>query len=140
MQSKAPNSVDVHVGSQIRFRRRSLKITQTTLANQLGITFQQVQKYEKGANRVGASRLQAIADILGVEVAFFFSNLANDSLPMPQAEKTESIMLRTFLSSMEGFALNQAFFNIKSPLTRQRILALVKSLADRPQDEEAKTV
>ncbi|MBW6425005.1 helix-turn-helix domain-containing protein [Rhizobium sp. XQZ8] len=138
MQSKAPNSVDVHVGSQIRFRRRSLKITQTTLATGLGITFQQVQKYEKGANRVGASRLQAIADILGVEVAFFFNNVTDDSLPMPHAEKTESIMLRTFLSSMEGFALNQAFFNIKSPLTRQRIVSLVKSLADRPRDEEAK--
>lgn len=138
MQSKAPNSVDVHVGSQIRFRRRSLKITQTTLATGLGITFQQVQKYEKGANRVGASRLQAIADILGVEVAFFFNNLTDDSLPMPHAEKTESIMLRTFLSSMEGFALNQAFFNIKSPLTRQRIVSLVKSLADRPRDEDAK--
>lgn len=138
MQSKAPNSIDVHVGSQIRFRRRSLKITQTILANKLGITFQQVQKYEKGANRVGASRLQAIADILGVEVAFFFNNLANDASPMPLAEKNESIMLRTFLSSMEGFALNKAFFNIKSPLTRQRIVALVKSLADRPQDAETK--
>ncbi|RUY60953.1 XRE family transcriptional regulator, partial [Mesorhizobium sp. M7A.F.Ca.CA.001.13.1.1] len=71
---KKPNPIDIHVGSRIRLRRNMLGMSQEKLGENLGITFQQIQKYEKGTNRVGASRLQAIASILGVPVAFFFED------------------------------------------------------------------
>ncbi|WP_117194453.1 helix-turn-helix domain-containing protein [Rhizobium terrae] len=138
MHTKMPNSIDVHVGSQIRLRRKSLRLSQTTLGERLGITFQQVQKYEKGTNRVGASRLQAIASILGVEVAFFFNSLAGDTLPVPMHGEDEGNTLRSFVSSNEGFALNQAFFKIKDPLTRRRIVALLKSLGESSVETDEK--
>ena len=73
---KKPNPIDIHVGSRIRLRRNMLGMSQEKLGESLGITFQQIQKYEKGTNRVGASRLQAIASILDVPVAFFFDDVA----------------------------------------------------------------
>jgi len=136
MHAKAANAIDVHVGSQIRIRRKSLQITQIMLGERLGITFQQVQKYERGSNRVGASRLQAIADVLGVNVAFFFASLTPDTSSQLQRENNPDLALRSFVSSNEGFALNQAFFKIKDPLTRRRIVGLVKSLAERPSEIE----
>ncbi len=72
-KTKGPNSIDIHVGSRMRMRRTALGMSQGELATGLGLTFQQVQKYEKGANRMGSSRLQQAADVLGVAVAFFFS-------------------------------------------------------------------
>src|SRR3982074_2500536 len=72
MAKKAPNPIDKHVGSRVRMRRMMLSMSQTDLGDALGLTFQQVQKYEKGTNRVGASRLQHISQILQVPVAFFF--------------------------------------------------------------------
>jgi len=137
MQTKAANEIDVHVGSQIRLRRKSLQITQTMLGERLGITFQQVQKYEKGSNRVGASRLQAIANILGVEVAFFFSGHAPDGLAKPGRDNGDSFALRSFISSHEGFALNRAFFKIEDPQIRRRIIGLVKTLAEHPAASES---
>ena len=132
MQPKTPNSIDVDVGRQIRLRRKSLSISQTKLAEKLGITFQQVQKYEAGMNRVGASRLQAIADALGVEAAFFFNNAGRDGSSAAVSGQDDSGTIHSFISSNEGFALNRAFFRIKSPLTRRSVVALVKSLAEKP--------
>ncbi len=136
MQAKLPSPIDVHVGAQIRMRRKSLGMSQSALAGRLGITFQQVQKYEKGANRVGASRLQAIASILGVEVSSLFANATPDGDPANPALGTINAM-QTFVASNEGFSLNQAFSRIKSAAVRRSIVALVTSLAATEAAENA---
>ncbi|MGC4389675.1 helix-turn-helix domain-containing protein [Agrobacterium sp. M50-1] len=136
MQAKLPSPIDVHVGAQIRMRRKSLGMSQSALAGRLGITFQQVQKYEKGANRVGASRLQAIASILGVEVSSLFANATPDGDPSNPALGTINAM-QTFVASNEGFSLNQAFSRIKSSAVRRSIVALVTSLAATEAAENA---
>jgi len=128
MQAKLPSPIDVHVGAQIRMRRKSLGMSQSALAGRLGITFQQVQKYEKGANRVGASRLQAIASILGVEVSSLFANATPDGGEANPALGSINAM-QTFVASNEGFSLNQAFSRIRSAAVRKSIVALVTSLA-----------
>lgn len=111
-------------------------MSQSALAGRLGITFQQVQKYEKGANRVGASRLQAIASILGVEVSSLFANATPDGDPANPALGTINAM-QTFVASNEGFSLNQAFSRIKSAAVRRSIVALVTSLAATEAAENA---
>ena len=128
MQAKLPSPIDVHVGAQIRMRRKSLGMSQSALAGRLGITFQQVQKYEKGANRVGASRLQAIASILGVDVSSLFANATPDGGEANPALGSINAM-QTFVASNEGFSLNQAFSRIRSAAVRKSIVALVTSLA-----------
>ncbi|MBX4866482.1 MULTISPECIES: helix-turn-helix domain-containing protein [Rhizobium] len=123
MKAKSPNSIDVYVGNRVRVRRKTLGMTQHGLAELLGITFQQIQKYEKGTNRIGASRLQRISEILRVPVGFFFEN--GGSGPV-EGETSE---LNKFLSSKEGLALNKAFIAIEDPNIRQKLVALAKSLA-----------
>ncbi len=136
MQAKLPSPIDVHVGGQIRMRRKSLGMSQSALAGRLGITFQQVQKYEKGANRVGASRLQAIASILGVDVSSLFANATPDGSPGNPALGAINAM-QSFVASNEGFSLNQAFARIKSATVRRSIVALVTSLAATEAAEAA---
>ncbi|KJF69030.1 MULTISPECIES: helix-turn-helix domain-containing protein [Rhizobium] len=128
LQPKLPSPIDVHVGTQIRMRRKSLGMSQSALAGRLGITFQQVQKYEKGANRVGASRLQAIASVLGVEVSSLFANATPDVGNANPALGSINAM-QSFVASNEGFSLNQAFARIKNATVRKSIVALVTSLA-----------
>ncbi|TBZ10702.1 helix-turn-helix domain-containing protein [Rhizobium leguminosarum] len=123
MKAKSPNSIDVYVGNRVRVRRKTLGMTQNGLAELLGITFQQIQKYEKGTNRIGASRLQRMSEILRVPVGFFFEN--GGSGPVDGATNE----LNTFLSSKEGLALNKAFIAIEDPNIRQKLVALAKSLA-----------
>ncbi|TPW28328.1 helix-turn-helix domain-containing protein [Pararhizobium mangrovi] len=134
---KKPNPIDIHVGSRIRLRRTMLGMSQEKLGDQLGITFQQIQKYEKGTNRVGASRLQNISGILDVPVAFFFENAPGDSGESRPglAEASGSTYVVDFLSSAEGLQLNRAFVNIKDAAVRRRIVELVKTLAREPQPE-----
>src|SRR5215510_3635536 len=79
--NKRPNPVDVHVGSRVRMRRLMLGMSQEALAEAFGLSFQQVQKYEKGMNRMGSSRLQKAADVLGVDIAFFFEGAADEQVP-----------------------------------------------------------
>ncbi|AUC11841.1 MULTISPECIES: helix-turn-helix domain-containing protein [Rhizobium/Agrobacterium group] len=138
MQAKLPSPIDVHVGAQIRMRRKSLGMSQSALAGRLGITFQQVQKYEKGANRVGASRLQAIASILGVDVSSLFANATPDGGEANPALGSINAM-QTFVASNEGFSLNQAFSRIRSAAVRKSIVALVTSLAASEAIENAGT-
>ena len=126
---KKPNPIDVHVGGRIRLRRNMLGMSQERLGEQLGITFQQVQKYEKGTNRVGASRLQAISSILEVPVAYFFEN-APGSTATGLAEEHQPNYVVDFLSSSEGLKLNRAFVRISDPKVRGRIIDLVRALAD----------
>ena len=128
---KKPNPIDIHVGSRIRLRRNMLGISQEKLGESLGITFQQIQKYEKGTNRVGASRLQAISSILGVPVSFFFDDApGSDPGPTRGMEDSSTTYVVDFLSSAEGLQLNRAFVKISDAKVRRKVLDLVKALAD----------
>ncbi|MFS2325689.1 MULTISPECIES: helix-turn-helix domain-containing protein [Brucella] len=127
---KKPNPIDVHVGSRIRLRRNMLGLSQEKLGESLGITFQQIQKYEKGTNRVGASRLQAISAILTVPVSFFFEDAPGSSATQAGfAEDNEATYVVDFLNSNEGVQLTRAFTKISDPKVRRKIIDLVKSLA-----------
>ncbi len=134
---KKPNPIDAHVGGRIRMRRNMLGMSQEKLGESLGITFQQIQKYEKGTNRVGASRLQAIASILEVPPAFFFENAPTDEhTPIGGLSEDSSMTsVMEFCSSSEGIQLNRAFVKIGDPKIRRRILELVKSLSDDDNDQ-----
>jgi len=131
-EKKKPNPIDIHVGSRVRLRRTMLSLSQEKLGDSLGITFQQIQKYEKGANRIGASRLQQIARVLNTPVAFFFEDapgMQSDS-GGGFAESESANYVVDFLSSTEGLQLNRAFVKINDPQVRKKIVDLVKSLAD----------
>jgi len=123
---KSPNAIDVHVGSRIRLRRTMLGMSQERLGEGLDITFQQVQKYEKGTNRVGASRLQNIASILNVPVSFFF-----EGSPGPVVEGQDAAMdsILQLMNSKECIALAKAFVTIEDKKIQQKVLALVRSLS-----------
>ena len=129
---KAPNPTDKHVGARVRMRRMMLSMSQEKLGDALGLTFQQVQKYEKGANRIGASRLQQIAHILQVPVSFFFDGAptapgqAQDGF----SEAPSPAYVSDFLATSEGLALTKAFTRIKEPKLRRRIVDLVEEIAE----------
>jgi transcriptional regulator with XRE-family HTH domain len=125
MAKKTPNPTDKHVGRRVRMRRLMLDMSQEKLADALGITFQQVQKYEKGTNRISASRLQQITQILQVSVAFLF-----EGLPAPGANKAPSpAYVSDFLATSDGLALTKAFMRIKDKKLRRCIADLVGTIA-----------
>jgi transcriptional regulator with XRE-family HTH domain len=127
---KKPNPIDIHVGSRVRLRRNMLGMSQEKLGEMLGITFQQIQKYEKGTNRVGASRLQAISTVMNVPVSYFFEDApGQDDDRSGFAEDDGSAYVVDFLNSSEGLQLARAFIKISDPKVRRRIIDLVKSLA-----------
>src|ERR1700745_3256386 len=114
MRKKSPNLTDQHVGSRVRMRRVMLKLSQTDLADGLGVSFQQVQKYEKGTNRIGASRLQQISEILQVPVSFFFEGAPHIGAPPDGMKGVPSpTYVSDFLATSEGLALTKAFTRIK---------------------------
>lgn len=131
-RKKTPNPVDVHVGSRVRLKRTMMGLSQEKLGESLGVTFQQVQKYEKGANRIGASRLQQISSILRTPISFFFEGapVRNDLAAEGFSEDGIQDYTIDFLSTNEGIQLNKAFARIKDPKVRKKIVDLVKSLAD----------
>jgi transcriptional regulator with XRE-family HTH domain len=135
MAKKAPNPVDKHVGSRVRMRRMMMSMSQEKLGDALGLTFQQVQKYEKGTNRIGASRLQQISDILQVPVSFFFEgapNLAGHAVAGGMGESPSPANVSDFLATSDGLALTKAFVQIKDGKLRRRIVDLVEAIvADR---------
>ena len=127
---KAPNPTDKHVGARVRMRRMMLSMSQEKLGDALGLTFQQVQKYEKGANRIGASRLQQIAHILQVPVAFFFEGgptMAGQPVD-GMGEAPSPAYVSDFLATSDGLALTKAFMRIKDPKLRRRIVDLVEQM------------
>lgn len=128
---KKPNPIDIHVGGRIRLRRNMLGMSQEKLGENLGITFQQVQKYEKGTNRVGASRLQAISTILGVPVSFLFEDAPGKepSALKGFAEDHSANFVMDFCTSTEGLQLNRAFVKISDAKVRRKMIELVKALA-----------
>ncbi|GAC1339674.1 MAG: helix-turn-helix domain-containing protein [Beijerinckiaceae bacterium] len=134
---KSPNFVDRHVGSRVRLRRMLLGLSQEKLGDALGLTFQQVQKYEKGTNRIGASRLQQIANFLKVEVAFFFEGVSGQGAPAGGFAEEGTAFVMEFLNSNEGLQLNRAFARIKDARVKRRIIALVNALANVEEPDEA---
>jgi len=130
MSTKSPNPIDKHVGLRIRMRRNLLGMSQTALGDALDLTFQQVQKYEKGTNRVGASRLQHLAHIMQVPVPFFFDGLPNPAETDEDAPASSPSYFTEFLATSDGLALTKAFTRIKKPKVRRSIVALVEQLAD----------
>jgi transcriptional regulator with XRE-family HTH domain len=130
---KRPNPTDVYVGSRVRMRRKMMGMSQEKLGERLGITFQQIQKYEKGTNRIGASRLQNIAEILEVPVSYFFPDPSSDAA-MGMAEDGGPGYVVDFLSTAEGLELNRAFARIKNAKVRRKVIELVRAVANGPQD------
>ncbi len=123
-----PHPTDVYVGSRIRFRRRTLKISQEKLAESLGLTFQQVQKYERGANRVSASKLQEIASSLNTSVGYFFEGLPG-AVGSPKAKQDSADALTRFLASAENLELITVLPKL-SPVVRRHILGIARALLD----------
>lgn len=126
-----PNEIDICVGGKIRARRNSLKLSQTELASKLGITFQQVQKYERGSNRVGASRLYKISQILSVPVAYFFSD-SESTLSLVSQNVTfpgKNVAQGDALNSGECVEFIEAYYKISDPGVRKKIADLIKSLS-----------
>ena len=130
---KPPDVIDRHVGSRVRMRRLMLGMSQTKLADGVGLTFQQVQKYEKGTNRMGASRLQQIAHVLQVPVPFFFEG-APSSGALSQGTAPSPGYVYEFLATSNGVALTKAFMRINDAKLRRRIVELVEQIAGGHED------
>ena len=138
--SRRVNPMDVHVGTRVRLRRMLIGMSQETLGDQLEVTFQQVQNYEKGANRIGASRLFAVSRVLDVPVQFFY-----DEAPAGRYGPTELMAgfadapgesyVVEFLGSRDGLELNKAFARIKDPKVRRSIIDLARSLAGEEENQ-----
>ena len=129
---KTPKPVDMHVGSRVRMRRLMLGISQGELADALDLSFQQVQKYEKGTNRIGASRLEHISRFLQVPVAFFFEGASNPSAVATSEKDARSLALMDdFVSSPEGLRLVQSFTLIEDADVRRRIVDLVQAIGSK---------
>jgi transcriptional regulator with XRE-family HTH domain len=130
MSAKTPNPVDKYVGSRVRMRRIMLGLSQEKLGDALGLTFQQIQKYEKGTNRIGASRLHQIADILQVPVSFLFEGGPTSSTTVEGlGEAPSPAYVSDFLATSEGLALTRAFTKITDAKLRRSIVDLVEQIA-----------
>lgn len=133
---KQANPIDAQVGNRVRLRRMLIGMSQEKLGELLGLTFQQVQKYEKGVNRIGAGRLFHVAQILGVPIDYFYEGVI-EQMPNPAhgfAEDTAHPPVMDFLSTGEGLQLTLAFMRIKDAKVRKRVLELVRSLSDGAEE------
>ena len=137
-RGRKPNPMDAHVGTRVKLRRTMMGMSQEKLGQALGVTFQQVQKYEKGTNRIGAGRMQQISETLRVPIGYFYEDAplssggaGVDGGAMGLADSTAQTPFETdFLASPEGIQLNRAFVRIRNPDVRRQIVALVRSIAD----------
>ena len=139
---KTPDPIDRHVGSRVRMQRVLMKMGQEKLGEALGLTFQQVQKYEKGTNRIGASRLQQISKTLNVPPSFFFEGAPTSGAPVGRpgfAEEGSSQFVVDFLATAEGLHLNRAFAKIHDTKVRKRIIDLVVAIANAEASEASST-
>ena len=130
MAKKQANPIDIQVGNRVRIRRMLIGMSQEKLGDHLGLTFQQVQKYEKGVNRIGAGRLFEVSRILNVPVDFFYEGVSAAGQP-----ESDGAPVMEFVSSGEGLQLALAFMKIKDAKVRKRMLDLVKSLADEEEQK-----
>jgi transcriptional regulator with XRE-family HTH domain len=131
MPRSAINPTDKHVGSRVRMRRLMLDLSQTDIADALGLTFQQVQKYEKGSNRISASRLQHLSQILQVPVPFFFEGAPTASGARPSASADDDhspSYVADFLATSDGLSLVKAFMSIEDAKLRRAIVRLVEEI------------
>lgn len=130
--TKVPNPIDRHVGARVRMRRMLTGMSQEKLGEALGLTFQQIQKYEKGANRISASRLQQISEALNTPLAYFFKGApTSDGVAQGFAESgAEENQVNDFVMTAEGLSLNRAFARIADPKLRKKIVDLVTTLAE----------
>jgi transcriptional regulator with XRE-family HTH domain len=139
---RKPNPVDIHVGSRVRYRRMIIGMSQEKLGEKMNLTFQQIQKYEKGTNRIGASRLFQLSKILEVPVGYFFEDAFAHSAPSSAShglhEPEQEGFLLDFLNSREGLELNKAFAKIQDPKVRRRVIDLVRALSEeKPEAKES---
>lgn len=134
--AKAADDIDAHIGSRVRLRRMTVSVSQESLGEALGVTFQQIQKYEKGLNRIGAGRLYRIARILDVPVAYFYEGLPElngaaslNGLKISAEADERSAEVMSFLTSPEGYSLSSAFARIEDAPTRRRLVDLIRTIA-----------
>ena len=130
MPRNGPDPIDKHVGTKLRARRTKLGMSQTTLADALGMSFQPVQKYEKGANRIGAGRLQHIAQILKMPVQSFFEGLPEHGQRRSPTDAPDAQYVADYLATSDGLNLTKAFMQIRDPKLRRSIVNLVEQIAD----------
>ena len=124
---KLPNAIDLHVGNRVRMQRKIQGMSQEKLGDALGLTFQQVQKYEKGTNRIGASRLQHIASIQRVPISFFFEDAPGSWHVLEGTPSSDYVS--DFFATSEGLALTKAYMHIQNAKLRRSIVDLVKQIA-----------
>ena len=137
-RADGPHPIDVHVGARVRLRRLMLGMSQDKLGEALGLTFQQVQKYEKGINRIGASRIFRLSEILAVPIQFFyddFDGAASEAPGMAESDPGDAFM--ELLSSQEGVQLCRYFSEIRDPKVKKKVLELVRSIAENEQETAA---
>ncbi len=129
--SENPNPVDVHVGARLRLRRTMLGMSQTKLADAVGLTFQQIQKYERGTNRVGSSRLFEFARVLGVPVSYFYEDQASTlgAPPPSRGQREHDAIDSSQLAKRETLELVRAYYKIADPTVRRRLFEMTKALA-----------
>jgi transcriptional regulator with XRE-family HTH domain len=133
---KQANPIDIQVGNRVRIRRMLIGMSQERLGDLLGLTFQQVQKYEKGVNRIGAGRLFEMARILNVPIDFFYEGMEAQASGQPGMSEPEGAPpVMEFVSSGEGLQLSLAFMKIRDAKVRKRVLDLVKSLAEEEEQK-----
>ena len=127
---KSTGQIDKEIGSRMRMRRMLIGMSQEKLGDMLGLTFQQVQKYEKGTNRISVGRMIDIAHVLGVEIGFFFEGLTGGKKESGFGEPAQPPFVSDFMATQEGHQLMRAFTRIKSPKTRRAVVQLAAQLAD----------
>jgi len=137
-----PHPVDVHVGSRVRLRRTMLGMSQEKLGDAVGLTFQQIQKYERGANRMGASRLYQFSHILGVPVAFFFDDMPSQALGMVakpdtpgMSDNDQSALDQDPMARQETLELIRAYYRIQDPKVRKKLYELLRSITNLPDSD-----
>lgn len=132
---RSANPIDTHVGTRLRLRRKVLKMSQERLGDALGVTFQQVQKYEKGTNRISASRLWKMSEVMDVPVSFFYDGLTDEIPATEFGENDQTAIVYDFINSTDGIALAMAVSKIQNKAVRRQILELARSLSGEDSEE-----
>ena len=133
--------IDIHVGKKVRSRRTILGRSQEEIGSAVGITFQQIQKYERGLNRIGSSRLYEFSRLLGVSVGYFFEDVESNGEPANSSALAEGAFQfeHEIIDNKEVLSLVRAYYGINSPTIRKKMLSLIKSLSDAKDDDDSAT-
>lgn len=134
VKSNGPHPIDVHVGARVKLRRMILGMSQETLGKALGLTFQQIQKYEKGVNRIGASRIFELSNLLDVPIQYFYNDYG-DTIGGERGAAAAGDMFMNLVNSPEGVQLCRSFSEINDPQVKKRVLDLVKSIAETEREK-----